>query len=310
MLPTLLASLALSGPVLRPLTVEQCAQYEKDGVIVVRGLLRGRQLRAAQQAAEKIVSSRERRFSAYRLISFQGWRTNPVLRGIAFDSDAPAMAAQLMALERDQPLRLIKDAFLAYSAGDTGCGWHVDDKIFWPCIDSAPGTVDDGINVWITLSPIKASEGGGLAVAPGSHRSDWRERCRAVIAGSVGGGVGPPRTCDMAKLSPECERRLEECKLLHDMEPGDALLHSRYCFHRGEPFAVGEGKLRYSIRYMPAHARFFDNGREAAAGAVSTLEHGDPIAKAGAYYPQCWPRSRLRERWVIRLGRLKGDAGR
>ena len=37
--------------------------------------------------------------------------------------------------------------------------------------------------------------------------------------------------------------------LLHDMKPGDALLHSRYCFHRGVPFAHGDVKLRYSIRY-------------------------------------------------------------
>ena len=93
--------------------------------------------------------------------------------------------------------------------------------------------------------------------------------------GEPGGGVGPVRTCDMAELSPECQRKLDEVcvrapalaqsqhgasqpvclllcqiKLLHDMEPGDALLHSRYCFHRGEPFADGTTKLRYSIRYM------------------------------------------------------------
>ena len=57
------------------------------------------------------------------------------------------------------------------------------------------------------------------------------------------------------------------------MEPGDALLHSRYCYHRGERFrsAHSDAKLRYSIRYMPESGRLFNNGFE---GGLYTRANG------------------------------------
>ena len=73
-------------------------------------------------------------------------------------------------------------------------------------------------------------------------------------------------------------------KALHDMEPGDAIFHSRYCFHKGEQFDEGETKTRYSIRYMPADARLFDNEYEAALREKG-LTDGAPLAHAGGVLP-------------------------
>ena len=95
-------------------------------------------------------------------------------------------------------------------------------------------------------------------------------------------------------------------KQLHDMEPGDAIFHSRYCFHKGEQFDEGNTKVRYSIRYMPADARLFDNEYEAALREKG-LTDGAPLAHAGEYYPQVWPRPIRGERWRVRLGLLKKD---
>ena len=45
------------------------------------------------------------------------------------------------------------------------------------------------------------------------------------------------------------------------MEAGDAILHTRFCFHRTDPFRPdsaairGPGVRRYSVRYMPSSAR-------------------------------------------------------
>ena len=91
------------------------------------------------------------------------------------------------------------------------------------------------------------------------------------------------------------------------MEPGDAIFHSRYCFHKGEQFDAGDTKLRYSIRYMPADARFFDIGDYEAATREKGLTDGAPLADAGEYYPQVWPRPIRGERWRVRLGLLKQD---
>ena len=76
----------------------------------------------------------------------------------------------------------IQDAVFALKPGDSGIGWHVDTKGFWPCYDSAPDEDArlEGVNVWITLSPLTATEGGGLAVAPGSARASWCEKARNV----------------------------------------------------------------------------------------------------------------------------------
>jgi len=287
------------------LTDEQLEAYERDGVVLVKGVLRGRQLRRMQHSAKHLVASTAPILKEYRLISFQGWRNNAMLRSVALDGAVPDLVAQAMRLQQHERLRVLKDAMLAFQPGNVGCGWHVDDKFFWPCLDSAAHDEPrlEGVNVWITLSPLTAAEGGGLAVVPGSARAPWREKARRVIAGAVGGGTGPPATCAMADLAPAIHRRFERTKRLDDMQPGDALIHSRYCFHRGEPFAHGDTKLRYSIRYMPASARLFDNHFEAALRAKG-LRGGEPLDACGEFYPQVWPRPVLRERLLLRLGRV------
>ena len=92
-------------------------------------------------------------------------------------------------------------------------------------------------------------------------------------------------------------------KFLHNMEPGDALFISRYLFHRGQPFHKGNTKLRYSIRYMPADAKIFDNKIESSIQNKRVID-GSLLSTAGAYYPQVWPRSILRERLSITMGLL------
>lgn len=297
-----------------PLSRDQVKEFQREGLVVVRGMLQGDDLRRAQRAAKKING----RFpsllalvtGAYRSIEFQAWRCSDALESVAFDSSAGAMAAQCMGLREDEPVRLLKDALLSFEPSNKGCGWHVDDKHFWPCKDSRPGNQRAGVNVWIALSPIRADEGGGLAVAPRSHRLRWRERCRKTIAGTDGGGTGPARTCDMEKLDSRCFQRLESLKTLHDMEPGDAIIHDRYLFHRAESFADPKSKspplLRYSIRFMPSDSELFNNGNEHAIEAKA-LDTGAPLEQAGEYYPQVWPSSIPAERAARRLGKVKQD---
>jgi hypothetical protein len=59
------------------------------------------------------------------------------------------------------------------------------------------------VTVWVALSSMRVAEGGGIAVARGTHRDaePWMSECRAVIAS---GG-----TCYMDKLSPDCVRKLD-----------------------------------------------------------------------------------------------------
>lgn len=155
-LPCVLLVNALPAPY--ELTPTQMTDFHKDGVIVIRGMLKGALLDDAIHDVNKIQRSRNvsqrilhKMFPAYRNLEFQTYRSHAALKRVAFDSTAPTICAKLMGLDDDhnnnsagnnnenknekngpQPrsLRLLKDAVLGFSKGDKGCGWHVDDKIF------------------------------------------------------------------------------------------------------------------------------------------------------------------------------------
>lgn len=169
-------------------------------------------------------------------------------------------------------------------------------------------------------------------MAPGSHRNRRGLECRKVLVkdgtDSVDGdGSGPPRFCNLEKLSPKCHAWLERSKRVYDLEPGDAIFMHRYVFQRTDPVHLGPveaggstaagGKaatkvagrglfgrrkkarrppvLQYSLRYVPASAKIYDNGIERAI-RVKRLKTGDPVSGGGEFYPQVWPNGILAER--------------
>jgi len=310
------------GPAPYNVTPEQIATYKLDGVIVIRGLLEGRELKGAIKAANRIQRRKGlgqrisyKKNPIYRNLEFQTWRKDRALEKVAFDSAAPTICAKLMGLDgidstastniddknnlggsRSEdtgvfrPLRLLKDAVLGYSAGDKGCGWHVDDKIFWPCEDRNIGKRDAGANVWITLSTVTTAEGGGLAVAPGSHRLNFAKKARKAISSSAS------KTCILEKLAPDCHEQMEKIKAVYDLQPGDAIIHDRYIFHRTEAFLdpirgkKAGTKQRISLRYVPADATFFNNQlTEARLVEEKGMATGDYVSKGAEYFPQTWP---------------------
>mmetsp|Transcript_19042 Transcript_19042/g.26875 ORF Transcript_19042/g.26875 Transcript_19042/m.26875 type:complete len:245 (-) Transcript_19042:313-1047(-) len=168
-------------------------------------------------------------------------------------------------------------------------------KVFWPCEDRNIGRRDAGINVWITLSPVTAAEGGGLAVAPGTHKMSFTKKARDAIAEK-----GALTTCHLQVLQPECHAKMESLKKVYDLQPGDAIFHDRYVFHRADHFVDskkkrGGVKQRISLRYVPDDSTFQGLGSEVAAN-VKNLSTGDAIRKGAEYYPQTWPDSLPEER--------------
>lgn len=303
------------------LTKRQISDFRRDGFIVVRGMLEGEILDDAVNAAHKIQKSQgwaqrmiHKLFPLYSNLSFQTHRKHKAFKKVAFDSAAPTIAAKLMGLDQEhkggksRTLRLLKEAIMGFSRGDLGCGWHVDDKTFWPCEDSHKdsdnhGTIlrgqprDAGINVWITLSPVTAEEGGGLAVAPGSHNLSGKGRVGRIVqrARRAIASGGQQTTCALARLDPESHAYMEEIKCVYDLQPGDAIVHDRYLFHKPDAFKKGNDdemvvKQRVSIRYMPSDATYFGNENGLDRAVVhKNLQTGDPLWKAGEYFPQAWP---------------------
>ncbi|KAJ8604661.1 hypothetical protein CTAYLR_006528 [Chrysophaeum taylorii] len=205
------------------------SEFERTGVVVVPGLVSGEALEAARAA--KVEGSLS---ELYKTLSFYAWKRE--FEAIALRSGLTAAARQL------GNSRLLVDAYFALADGNEGCGWHVDDDFFWPC-DRSYAT---GVNAWVALDNI--TDGGGLAVAPGS---DTFEDTREVIRGRFENGT--TRTCHMKAIAPDHVARLEAIKLVPKMQPGDAILHKRYIFHRADPItSVGSPPVaRYSARYVP-----------------------------------------------------------
>jgi len=277
-------------PLPSTLTTQQIEEYKRDGFILIPGLVKGDELQNLVDEAEYIYNSwniLDFVFKAsFAKISMQAWRQSSVISRFAFESALPSMSAQLMG--EPESIRILKDAVFGYTKEGKGCGFHVDDRGFWPATDDTTG-----VNLWLALSPMRVQEGGGIRVANQSLTHKIHQGCVDVIR------QGMNTTCSMHELSPECDEKLMQASVVYEMNPGDALLWDRSTFHRTEPFHVESDshKLRYTIRYIPGHAT--------AEGILHpSVENGQKFDSP--YYPQVWPAALESEVDAIRQG-LEAD---
>ena len=281
--------------------------FQKEGVVLLRGLLTPAQAATVRSAIVNEIPKTQSFWTLFDFlpkvtfdkVQFDVWRNHLLMAYLALQA-LPSLAAQLMnltpitnsdvttlsqTLSSSQTLRLLRDAVFQYNpqAQQTGCGWHVDDEGFWPAKNDT-----SGVTFWIALDQMRVSEGGGLALAKGSHKeNDMIAKCREVIRGG--------KTCAMEQTSPECFAYMESLKVEYDMEPGDAIVWDRWVFHRSVPTRIiqheqehehdtntyEEAKMRYSVRYMPGHAR--------AAGLVHSSVPQGSLFTESPYYPQVYP---------------------
>ena len=147
--------------------------------------------------------------------------------------------------DNNTTIRILRDIFLAKDEEEYICGWHVDDVGFWPALvedqqqqhgcdnedreDDALPVV--GINAWIALDDMPVQDGGGLAVAVGSHHAAWKDRVYELTGSThtypTGGytsshdivqnrpGHG---TCNIQHTGPRYHQRMEETKRIYDIQ--------------------------------------------------------------------------------------------
>lgn len=255
------------------LTPSQIDDFFREGYVVVPGLLPSSLLTRVLTARSSVPTTPRIASSPYSSLDYRLHDTSSVFRELALSSPLSAAAAQLTPGDASSPraLCMVKDAFFKLRGESAGCNFHVDDAFFWPCENQAPGP---GVNVWVALDEV-GEDGGGLAVAPRSFTEDWLD-CREAIK---------PNTCEIHKIAPEKAARLEAVAVAPKFRPGDAIICTRYLFHRAEPFKVGSegaggpGIGRYSVRYMPGEAVLnpmdFVEGK-LVKGESSTLFDADP----------------------------------
>jgi ectoine hydroxylase-related dioxygenase (phytanoyl-CoA dioxygenase family) len=202
--------------------------FFRDGVVIVPGLLKGELLEKVMSVRTN-VNSRFPGKETYDSLAFNLWEQHPVFKDVALASPLAAVAKQLTpsVANGDESLHVINDAFFAFSGQNAGCGWHVDDNFFWPALRGSDGP---GLNIWVALDEVTEG-GGGLAVAPGSAAEEYFDIREAQFAAGL--------TCQLAQVDPAMNTRLEKLALIPQMAPGDAIVHTRFLFHRTNPFADG-----------------------------------------------------------------------
>lgn len=199
---------------------------------------------------------------------------------------------------------------------DATCDWHVDDVGFWP---ESYISQHEGINVWIAMHDMPAAFQGSMALAPGSHKADWRYDAylaigqnrtyhggfnKAELKQRAAAGEKLLSTCDMRDHAPHISKKIEETKYVPDIKKGDVIFATRTLFHRtlattpeGKEYYLGndiEYLNRYSIRYVPGSARLPEgwafewsilaNGDNAGKTLDDAMAHGNHL-----WYPQVWP---------------------
>jgi hypothetical protein len=196
------------------------------------------------------------------------------------------------------------------------CGWHVDDIGFWP---ESYESDHDGINVWIAMQDMPAFAQGSMALAPGSHKADWRFAAYEAIGQNrtYHGGFTKSEmqqralegkklltTCEMRDQAPELSEMIEKTAFIPDIKAGDVIFMTRALFHRtatvtpeGKDFFSEQGienLNRYSIRYVPGTAvlpqgwtfewSIMANNDNAGRSLDDTMNQDNLL-----WYPQVWP---------------------
>ena len=259
-------------PLFRPVSLpdEQIQAFERDGAILIKNLLNPKETEQIKQAIARAPDTFSIGARNYNKIRFDIWRIEETIANLAL-KDLPNVAAQL--LPGEPSFRLLRDAFFSYAQGGAGCGWHVDDGGFWPTQNDT-----GGVTLWLALDDMTG--GGGLALANRTYLGpDTIAKCRDAIEG---------KTCAMATASPECEKLMENAKIEWDVKAGDAIVWSRWVFHRTIPVNLTLSdneqpfqKQRYSVRYIPSNAR--------AHGVLhSSIKQGETF-DGSPYYPQVKP---------------------
>eukprot|EP00581_Thalassiosira_minuscula_P016415 CAMPEP_0183715220 /NCGR_PEP_ID=MMETSP0737-20130205/9544_1 /TAXON_ID=385413 /ORGANISM="Thalassiosira miniscula, Strain CCMP1093" /LENGTH=384 /DNA_ID=CAMNT_0025944309 /DNA_START=66 /DNA_END=1220 /DNA_ORIENTATION=+ len=290
--------------------------FEKEGYVLVRGLLDEQVQRNLCKAGEELSKSTSYSPKSFSVVEF-GPAFNveeKVFRDTSLNSTIPALVGKILlgiddthktpTKESILSLRLLKDAFMAKGKEEKHCGWHVDDTFFWPTNSSSAG-----VNVWIALDEIPAKYGGGMAVSPRSHTAEWREKAYTTI-GSIPSlppeGITPStisigQTCEMASLNPEMNASIEASKLEFDYQPGDCLFCHRWLFHRSvlineeglAHYGNNSALKRYTVRYERSNAQLLRglclepcilmNPDNTGRSLDEVCQHDGP------FYPRCWP---------------------
>lgn len=269
---------------LRPVTEDEIAVYERDGIVCLRGLFDHGWIDHLRRAIE---IAREHPGPFFQDHTVAGERTGffsdlhmslrvPAFLAFAKNSPVAEIAGTLM---RSKRVNLLHDAMWLKEPGTSRrTPWHHDQPFY--CMEG-----DQMCIVWLPLDP--AGKEVCLQAMAGSHRWGKRYRPERVNGGwyeGYGAGDGfvePPSAAEMRR-----DRR----RLQWEMVPGDCLAFHGMTLHGAEGNASSTPRRAVSYVLVGDDAVYVERGRETQPDYVGNgLRPGQAIDCD--YFPRIWTRS-------------------
>lgn len=271
-----------------PISQADIEQYERDGVICLRGVLDRDEVAELSEEIERVLDHpgpQGKDYSSegkgrFRTDTFMWTRHRPFWR-LQVDSPIPQITADLM---RSSHSYLMADVlFVKEPNTPNPTPWHQDQPYGWY-------NGHQVCSVWIPLDSVTL-DNGGLEYIPGSHRWDHWYRPVGFDAAAA------ERTQDFEPM-PDIEAHRDDYEIIHfDMEPGDALIHHLLILH-GAPGNSASDRRRRAIAY-----RYAGDDATYAVRDFGPKPVWDPGLNAGDHFgcdlfPQVWPPVAVPQHWA------------
>lgn len=274
---------------LRDVTEAEIAAFERDGVVLLKGMFDVDWVEAMEEGFETAIhdlgplgsnmATAEQGGAYYMDIAL--WRRHEFFRQLAVDSPGPRLAAQLM---RSEKIWLYDDQMFVKEPGTNAPTiFHQDAGYF----------LIDGMQLcgmWVTPDHVTRAT-GSLGFIRGSHRWGKVFKPRPFSAASSALYAKTDAGADMEYL-PSIEDDIDAHDIVYfDYEPGDCTFHHVRTVHGASGNSHSEHRRRgISVRYCGDDAVY--EARPYAPGQPhleAGLTPGDPIGLG--HHPLVWPRA-------------------
>ena len=247
------------------LSAEQITQYQRDGVLVVKGFLESEELEVWRTQVDEAVANRQDRKMAhgdwksgdsyYDKVFTQRlnlWMDHEGMRDLMVDERLGKMAADLAGVEG---IRIWHDQALIKEAWANPTAWHLDNP-YWSFYSR------NAISIWVALDDVTLSN-GCLYFMPGTHQEATFENS----------GI----TEQMADLFDVYPKWGERSALAAPMKAGDCSFHNGLLAH-GAGANMTPGRRRaMTCAYMPEGAVFNGQKNVLPDAYIETLSEGDVL---------------------------------
>jgi ectoine hydroxylase-related dioxygenase (phytanoyl-CoA dioxygenase family) len=215
--------------------------YDRDGVVLVRGFLNGSQLKTLEESLSyarlnpgpmrtNFMSSLEGEF----FFDFMTFRRNPYIKELCFDEGLGRTLSQIVGTNE---LRIFHDNILIKSGDAPPTPWHQDRPHY---------LVEGPNNFSVWMSPDVVPENESLAFIPGSHKSGKIYHSR-----SFRDGEEISENLDFESLSvEEFDRLSEQGIIVFSCRPGDAIIFDNRMLHSALRGNAPANRRALSLRFI------------------------------------------------------------